>query len=145
MFFERLPQFFGNHYLLFAAFAAVVLILIGTEFGRLTRRFKMVSPAELVRLINRDNALIVDVSVQADFDKAHIAGSRHVAMEKFDPENKELARVRELPVVVVCRSGTTAQSACGRLAKAGFTQVHCLEGGLNAWIGAEMPVVKGKA
>ena len=145
MFFERLPQFIGNHIFLFAAFVVLILMLISSEIGRFTRRFKMISPAELVRLINRDNALVIDVSTAAEFEKGHIAGARHVAMSQFDPSNKELARVRELPVVVVCRSGTTAQNVCGRLSKAGFTQVHCLDGGLNAWLGADMPVVKGKA
>ncbi len=142
MFLERLPQFIGNHYLLVAAFAAVLVIIVGSEIGRFTRRFKLVSPAELVRLINRENALVIDVSTSAEFDKGHIAGARHIALAQFDPENKDLVKVRELPVVVVCRSGTSAQGACARLAKAGFSKVHCLDGGLNAWIAADMPVVR---
>jgi len=39
----------------------------------------------------------------------------------------------------------TAQGAAKRLAKAGFTRVHVLEGGMGAWRSADMPVVKGKA
>jgi rhodanese-related sulfurtransferase len=142
VFFQRLPEFIGNHYLLVAALVVVIVILLRTEIGQLTRRYKMISPAELVRLINRDNALVIDVSPQADFDKGHIAGARHVALNLIDPEHKELAKVRELPVAVVCRSGMTAQGVCARLSKAGFTRVHCLEGGLNAWIAAELPIVK---
>ena len=71
MFFERLPQFIGNHIFLFAAFVVLILMLIGSEIGRFTRRFKMISPAELVRLINRDNALVIDVSTAAEFEKGH--------------------------------------------------------------------------
>jgi rhodanese-related sulfurtransferase len=144
VFFERLPEFLGNHYFLVAALLLVLVMLARTELGHLTRRYRTIAPAELVRLINRDNALVIDVSSAADFEKGHIAGARHVAPGQLDPEHKELARVRELPVVVVCRNGTGAQDACARLSKAGFTQVHCLDGGLNAWIAAELPVVKGK-
>ncbi len=142
MFFQRLPEFIGNHYVLVAALVLMLIVLLRTEFGQLTRRYKMVTPAELVRLINRDNALVIDVSSVAEFEKGHIAGARHVALNQIDPGHKELARVRELPVAVVCRSGTTAQTVCAKLSKAGFTQVHCLDGGLNAWIAAELPVVK---
>jgi len=145
VFLERLPQFIGNHLLLSAAFGVIVAALIGSELGRFTRRFKMISPAELVRLINRDNALVIDVSSAADFEKGHIAGSRNLAPAQIDPEHKDLVKVRELPVVVVCRTGANAQNVCARLSKAGFTQVHCLDGGLAAWTGAELPVVKGRA
>jgi rhodanese-related sulfurtransferase len=142
VFLERLPEFIGNHYILVAALVILVIVLIRTEIGQFTRRYKMVSPAELVRLINRDNALIIDVSASADYDRGHIAGARHVALNQLDPEHKELAKVRELPVAVVCRSGTVSQGVCARLSKAGFTQVHCLDGGVNAWIAADLPVVK---
>jgi len=144
VFFQRLPEFIGNHYVLAAIAVAVLIVLLRTEIGLLMRRYKMISPAELVRLINRENALVIDVSPLADFEKSHIAGARHVALNQLDPEHKDLARVRELPVAVVCRSGTAAPGVCARLSKAAFTQVHCLDGGLNAWVSAELPVVKGK-
>lgn len=142
MFFQRLPEFIGNHYLLVTALVVVIIILLRTEIGQLTRRYKMITPAQLVGLINRDNALVIDVSPQADFDRGHVAGARHVALNQIDPEHKDLAKVRELPVAVVCRSGMTSPGVCARLSKAGFTQVHCLDGGLNAWMAAELPVVK---
>lgn len=145
MFFERLPGFIAQHYVLVALFAVVLVMLVQSEWGRLTQRFRLVSPAELVRLINRENALLVDVSPLAEFEQAHIVGARHLALAQFDPENKELAKVRDLPVVIVCRNGSAARGACARLGKAGFTKVHGLEGGVNAWIAAEMPVVKGRA
>ena len=70
-------------------------------------------------------------------------GAKHVAMSQFDPENKELAKVRDLPVVIYCRTGQTSAEACKRLKKAGFSKVFWLDGGLSAWLTAELPVVKG--
>jgi len=145
VFFERLPGFIAQHYVLVALFAVVVVMLLQSEWGRLNQGFRMVGPAELVRLINRENALLVDVSSPAEFAQAHIVGARHLALAQFDPENKELAKVRDLPVIVVCRNGSAARGACARLVKAGFSKVQGLEGGVNAWIAAEMPVVKGRA
>lgn len=145
MFLERLPEFIGNHFILVTLFLLVLLMLISTEFSALTRRYKSIAPAELTRLVNRDNALLVDVSALSEFEAGHIAGARHVAMAQFDPENKELAKVKDLPVIVVCRTGNTSATACAKLSAAGFSKVHWLDGGLASWTSADLPLAKGKA
>ncbi|HVF34129.1 MAG TPA: rhodanese-like domain-containing protein [Candidatus Saccharimonadia bacterium] len=145
MFFERLPDFIANHVLLAGMFATLVVALVSTEVSRLTRKYKALSPAQLTHLINRESALVVDVSALNDFQAGHIPGARHVAMSQFDPENRELAKARELPVAVYDKQGTTSAQAAERLAKAGFTRVYWLEGGLAAWQGADLPLARGKA
>jgi rhodanese-related sulfurtransferase len=145
VFLERLPEFIGNHFILVTLFLLLALMLISTEFSALTRRYKAIAPAELTRLVNRENALLVDVSAHAEFESGHIAGARHVAMAQFDPGHKDLAKVRELPVIVVCRSGQTSANAAAKLASAGFTKVHWLDGGVASWTAADLPLAKGKA
>jgi rhodanese-related sulfurtransferase len=98
----------------------------------------------LTDLINRESALLVDVSAITEFDKGHILGSKHVAMSQFDPENKLLAKAKELPVAVVCRTGQSSSEAAKRLHKAGFTRVYWLNDGLNAWVQADLPLTKGR-
>jgi rhodanese-related sulfurtransferase len=122
----------------------LTVALVYTEVARLFVGYKTVSPAQLTDLINRESALLVDVSAIAEFDKGHILGSKHVAMSQFDPENKLLAKAKELPVAVVCRTGQTSSEAAKRLHKAGFTRVYWLNDGLNAWIQADLPLTKGR-
>jgi rhodanese-related sulfurtransferase len=131
--------------MLVMAFVGLTLAIVYTEFSRLTSGFKAVDPAGLTALINRQDALLVDVSASADFEKGHIAGAKNVQMSQFDADNKLLARVRELPVAVVCRTGNTSADAARKLAKAGFRQVHWLDGGIAAWTAAQLPLVKGRA
>lgn len=126
------------------ALAGLTLAIIVTEIARLFRGYKALRPAELTGLINRDNALVVDLSASADFEKGHIAGSRNIAPSQFDPENKVLAAAKQLPVVVVCRNGQASASAAKRLKKAGFEQVYWLDGGVAAWQQADLPLVKGR-
>ena len=140
----RIPQFIGNHPLLVGAFIVIVLALIGLEGTRRFRGFKELTPAGLTHLINRNDALVIDISAQADFEKAHVPGSRHVAQSQFDPENKELKKVRELPVAIVSRNGLEAEMAARRLVKAGFTRVYTLSGGIDAWRKADLPLAKGR-
>lgn len=145
VFFERLPEFVANHVILVGILAMLIVALVSTEVARLTRKYKALSPAQLTHLINREGALVVDVSALNDFQAGHIPGARHVAMSQFDPENKELAKARELPVAVYDKMGTTSAQAAERLAKAGFTRVYWLEGGLSAWQGADLPLARGKS
>lgn len=144
-FLARLPEFIGAHPILSMGFVGLTAAVLFNEVSRLRRGYKGISPNQLTQLINRENALVVDISPSGDFEKGHILGAKHVAMSQFDPENKILAKVRELPVVVVCRTGMTASTAAARLVKAGFKQVYLLEGGVEAWRSADLPLVRGKA
>ena len=140
----ELIEFLGRHPLLSLALAAITLALVATEIARLFRGYKTVQPAGLTALVNRDNALVVDLRPSADFEKGHIPGARNVQMSQFDPENKQLAPAKSLPVVLVCKAGQTAGDAAKRLRKAGFEQVHILDGGIGAWQQADLPLVKGR-
>ncbi len=142
---DRLPEFVSQHLFLVLAFVGITAALIVTTLGRFTRGYREVTPAELTRLINRENALVIDLSPLADFEKAHIPGSRHVLPSQFDPENKDLAKVKDRPVVVVCRNGMSAGAAAKRLVKAGFAHAYVLGGGVGQWQAAELPLARGKA
>ncbi len=141
--FDKLPHFIHGHLALSLLFVLILLALIVTECMRLMRKYKTLTPAMLTQLINRENALVVDLSSINDFQKAHIPGARHVPMSQFDPENKELAKVREMPVVLVCKTGQTSHKAAQRLVKAGFQRVHVLNNGMAAWRQADLPTAKG--
>lgn len=143
-FLHKLPAFVGNHLALSALFVVLLLALIVTQLMTLLRKFKELTPAGLTLLMNRENPLLVDISPRDSFEKGHIPGAKHVLMSQFDPESKDLAKAKELPVVVICRSGQTAQGAAQRLVKAGFQKVFYLGGGMGAWNQAQLPVVKGK-
>lgn len=145
MTFQELLAFAERHTYLSLALVGLTIAIIYVEIARLFRGYKALRPAELTGLINRENALVIDLSASNDFEKGHIAGSKSVQPSQFDPENKLLANARELPVVVVCRTGQGSADAAKRLKKAGFTQVFWLDGGIAAWQQADLPLVKGRA
>jgi rhodanese-related sulfurtransferase len=141
---HRLPEFFGNHTFLIMLFVVLLVVLISNEVSRLFRGYRELTPAALTQLINRESPLLVDLSPSADFEKGHVPGARNVQMSQFDPENKDLAKVKDRPVAVYCKSGTTSAQAASRLVKAGFKQVFWLGGGLAAWRQADLPIAKGR-
>ena len=141
---EELLAFAGRHPYLSMALAGLTVAIAYTEIARLFRGYKALRPAELTGLINRENALVVDLSATNDFQKGHIAGSRSVQPSQFDPESKLLAHAKALPVVAVCRTGHASAAAAKRLKKAGFEHVYWLDGGIQAWQQADLPLVKGR-
>jgi hypothetical protein len=90
-----LMQFANQNPMLSGIFVVLTLAIIYTEIARLFVGFKTISSAQLTDLINKESALLIDVSGQADFDKGHILGAKHVAMSQFDPENKLLAKAKD--------------------------------------------------
>jgi rhodanese-related sulfurtransferase len=142
-FLHKLPTFVGNHLALSALFVIILLALVALEFGRLLRKYKELTPAGLTLLINRESPLLVDLSARADFEKMHVPGARHVLPSQFDPEHKDLAKAKDLPVVVMDKDGRGSDKAAQRLVKAGFTKVYTLGGGVLAWQQAQLPLAKG--
>lgn len=141
---DALLAFAGRNELLSLALVGLTLAIIGNEVARLLRGFRGLRPAELTALMNRDNALVVDLQPATDFEKGHIPGSKNVQLSQFDPENKLLSSAKSLPVVTVCRTGQASGDAAKRLKKAGFDHVYTLDGGLAAWQQADLPLAKGR-
>lgn len=95
-----------------------------------------------VQLINHQDALVLDVREDIEYDAGHIANARHIPVGKLEGRLQELEKFKNKPIVVVCRSGMRSNRACSVLRKQGFANVHNLEGGINAWQQASLPVAK---
>ncbi|HYD34318.1 MAG TPA: rhodanese-like domain-containing protein [Methylophilaceae bacterium] len=100
------------------------------------------SPADAVLLINRENALVLDVRDDAEYAAGHITDARHIPLAQLETRIEELRKFKDKPVLVNCQAGMRSAKACNILKKQGFTKVHNLQGGLNAWQQAKLPVVK---
>ena len=98
-----------------------------------------VSTAEAVRLVNRERAVLIDVSEPAEYAAGHVAGARNVPLGTLD-ESKALPSNKTVPLVVVCGTGSRAGRAAETLRKRGYERAQPLAGGLNAWREANLPV-----
>ena len=137
---EQIIEFAGNHPMLAAGFVAVVALLLWSELTRHTRGFREVTPAETISMINSSDTQIVDISPAKDFNAAHIVGARHFAPSRFEKPDKEIEKMKEGKVLVVCKSGQTALQTAGRLVKLGVGEVAVLKGGMTQWKSDNYPV-----
>lgn len=110
--------------------------------NRVAKPGRSVGPVQAVQLINRSDAVVVDVREPTEFNDGHITGARHIPQRVLAERLKELDKVKGKPVIVVCASGNRSRAAAALLQKNGHEQVYNLEGGLAAWTQAGMPLEK---
>ena len=95
---------------------------------------KQISPAELAAWLadkSREAPLLLDVREPWEHDKARIAGSQLVPMGQIQARLAELDDERE--VVAICHHGGRSMQVATFLEKNGFSRVHNLAGGIDAW------------
>jgi rhodanese-related sulfurtransferase len=103
-----------------------------------------VDTLEAVQLINQQDALLLDVREDSEYESGHIPNSKHIPQGRVGERLKELEKYKGKPVVVLCRSGNRSTAACSLLRKQGFSDVRSLKGGIEAWQQASLPVKKKK-
>jgi len=136
---DQLFEFVGNHYLLVGLFVALVIAFLINE-GK--QSGASIGTSNLVQLINRQDAVIVDVRDHKEFSQGHIAGAVNIPFSSLDQRAPELEEYKEKPVVVVCKMGQQAGAAGRKLKAKGFKDVRRLSGGMSEWTSASLPLVK---
>jgi len=134
-------DFVRNNLLLFAVALVSGAMLLWPLFRRSTGG-PWVNTAEATHLINREDALVVDVRDPGEYGAGHILGARNVPLSRLD--DGELLKRKDRPVIVYCEGGERAGKAIAALRRQGFTRVANLSGGLRAWQQAGLPVEKKK-
>lgn len=101
------------------------------------------TPTQATLLINRENAVVIDVREPDEYVTGHLPESRNIPLARLQERAGELDKLKDSPLLIICLSGARSSQACGQLAKLGFTKVNNLEGGINAWRTAGLPLKKG--
>lgn len=139
---NQLIEFAGNHRLLVLALIAILVMLIVSEIQQRLSRVKVVSHSEAIRLLNHENAVMIDMRSDKDYREGHIVNAVHLPAGTGEVP-ASLNKHRERPVIVYCERGQRSNAVCNRLSKQGFESVYNLKGGVLAWQKAELPLSKG--
>ena len=137
---EQVIEFAGRNLLLVGGFVAVLALLIWTEVMRKIQGLTELTPAQAVSWINDPEAVVVDISSVADFNKGHIVNARNLQPSRLAKPDAEIEKLKDRKLLVVCRSGQSAVAAAGNLKKMGANQVAVLKGGMAAWRSDQFPV-----
>ena len=136
---EQIFDFVTNHYILVSVF---VFLLVAFVINEGKQGGAAITPTNLVNLVNREGAVLLDIRDPKEYSAGHIAGALSMPVSSIDARIGELESEKGKPVVLVCKMGQQA-SATGRKLKAlGFENVRRLSGGMAEWTAGSLPVVK---
>ena len=125
-------------------FSIVVLSGGALLWPVLTARGKRASALQVTQMINRGKSIVLDVRTAAEFDAGHLRDAKNIPLPELAKRVGELGKSKSVTVIVVCQKGTRSAQAASLLEKAGFDDVVCLDGGLDAWQTLGLPVAKGR-
>ncbi len=137
---ELFVQFVVLKWYLFTAAAALIAMLLVHENRR---GAPAVSPVQLSSMVNRDDAVVLDLRDANEYRAGHIVDSVHMPFGKLSERIAELERYRDRPVIVVCKMGHHSGAVAKTLKEKGFAQVYRLGGGMLEWQSAQLPLVRG--
>ncbi|KAA8997292.1 rhodanese-like domain-containing protein [Affinibrenneria salicis] len=142
---QEIMPFISRHpYLSMAWVALLVAVIVMTVKSKFSR-VKDVARSEAIRLINKEDAVVVDLRSRDDFRRGHIANAFNLLPNDIKNGSLgDLDKHKAQPVIVTCANGTASRESAENLLKAGFEQVVVLKEGLAGWSGENLPLVRGK-
>ena len=138
----QLAEFITNHIFLVVLFLAAMFLFLITAYKQASAGLQTVSAEQLTRLVNQQNAKLVDVRPADAFAQGHIVNAINMPMADIEAEKIKIDGLKKRPVVVYCQMGRTSVKACQLLNKAGVESTFSLQGGINAWLNDKMPLSK---
>ncbi len=136
---ERFFEFAVNHWILSSTFVALLVALYLLEKMRSGRA---ISPQQATLLLNKEEAVIVDIREKKDFSEGRIKGAIHIPFASLKDRTSELDKYKEKQLVIVDKMGQHSGMAGKLLKAAGFENVCRMSGGIAEWKSSSLPLVK---
>ncbi|MFT7374046.1 MAG: rhodanese-related sulfurtransferase [Oleiphilaceae bacterium] len=136
---DQLIEFVTNHLELSGIFIALLAAL---WFSEKSRSGRSVSPQETTLMLNRDEAVIVDVRDKKEYSEGRIAGSLHIPFANLKERSSELEKYKDKQIVLVDKVGQHSGMAGKTLQAEGFENVCRMTGGISEWTNSNMPLIR---
>lgn len=136
-------EFVGNHLFLFSLLLSILMLLVWNIFGDVLSGVKLLPADDVTRLINRDDAQVIDIRSQKEFEAGHIIDAIHINVDDLGSQLKKLNKYKDKGVVFCCSTGSVSVKEARKLMMEGFEKTYCLKGGVLSWQQANLPLTKG--
>lgn len=136
---ENLGEFIVNHWILVTLFVLLLAMIMSDSLNRKLSGISPVNTAQAIQIVNQQKGQFLDIREAAEFKKEHIADSLSMPLSTL-ADNLAKLKKKDQPLVLVCASGQRTRAAAKQLHSEGFSEIHVLSGGLNAWKEAKLPL-----
>jgi rhodanese-related sulfurtransferase len=141
--FDFFLAFVIKYWYLWLSLAVLLILLLRHETRGKVGGVQLLNPTQVVEKMNRERALVVDIRSAQSYGEGHIVDAWHLPESDVESKVGKLSKHKDKPIIVTCQAGQQCTKVGAQLVKQGFAQVFALKGGMNAWLEAGLPQVKG--
>lgn len=107
----------------------------------------LISPSEFAQRAAQDHVVLLDVRTPVEYVQVHAVPAISQPLDQLKPDEAASRHGlgKQDTVYVICKSGARAKTAGQKFIDAGFENVISVDGGTDAWVAANLPVVRTKS
>ena len=140
---QEYMDFISNNLMLSIAWVVIAVMLLTTVFKDKFSKFKGINPQQATLLINKEDAVVVDVRTAEEFKKGHVVNAKNIPLSQINEGKLNIIENKKNnPIIVVCATGARSSGAAAKLVTAGFEKVYSLSPGMSGWTAANLPTTK---
>lgn len=139
---QEFLQFVIQNWILSGLFLLLIIAIIWFETRTVVGGIVKIDGQDLVHLINRENATVVDIRDKGTFQEGHIIGAMNLPTAVVTEKTKKLQKLKNKVLVIVCPNGQASLKIAQQLKKEGFEKLYILKGGMAAWKSISLPLEK---
>jgi len=140
---DVLINFLVDHWLLSSGLIVLLITIIWVEINSQNYGITLLSVHDMVRLMNQQKPMIVDMRHESQYTKGHVLGALSIVQKAVEQLDKRLLN-QSRPILLICEMGHQAAKVGAILKTAGCQEVYGLKGGMRAWHEAGLPVTQSK-
>ncbi|EFB70726.1 thiosulfate sulfurtransferase [Providencia rustigianii] len=142
---QEIMQFVSRNTFVSLTWVVLFVAVIVMTFRGLLSKTKVIVRSQAITMINKEDAVVVDLRSREEFRKGHIIDSINLTPSEIKDNNLgELEKHKQKPVIVVSASGMESGKPAEHLAQHGFEKVFVLKEGIAGWAGENLPLARGK-
>jgi len=134
--------FIERHWALSALFVILLIAVLLYEKFNQSQDTSGISADEAVRLMNREDAIVLDVRRKEAFKSGHIIKAINIPFLALKTDIKKLKQHKDKAIIVVCSQGMESIKAAKMISENEFEHVKVIKGGVKAWREAGLPLEK---
>ncbi|AIN47077.1 rhodanese-like domain-containing protein [Candidatus Palibaumannia cicadellinicola] len=142
---QEIMPFVGDHPMLSLAWLVLLSAVIFSYFQSWFSKVGEITSGEVISLINKEDAVIIDLRSRDDYRQGHITNSLNLAEAGLQNGNLgSIEKAKNRPVVVIGNSSITSRNYAKNLYRAGFERVYVLKEGITGWCADNLPLIRSK-
>ncbi|WP_158367863.1 rhodanese-like domain-containing protein [Candidatus Williamhamiltonella defendens] len=143
---QELVPFIDRHPILSVTWVTLLVGVTLTFIKNYFSKVKEIIPTEAILMMNKQQALVVDIRAKEEYRKSHIIGSINVEKNNFkNNKSYELEKHKARPIIIVCAHGVSSLTFAKQLYKMDFQKIYSLKEGISGWNKANLPLAKSKS